>query len=136
MIHIERHPSRTQLLIFELLWMVFFGFWGVLSWWKAGMNGNAAVFLAIAFIIPIAGTVWPEVLRRVYVSAEYVTFPIGMIISSVVLMIIYYMIFTPIGMVLRLAGYDPMQRRFDRVAGTYWLSRKPHSETERYFKQF
>jgi len=136
MIRIERHPSRGQLHVFGLLWFVFFCFWGTLSWWEAGMNAKAAAFWAIAFIIPSAGFVWPEVLRKVYLLAVYVTFPIGIIISSVLLIFVYYIVLTPISLILRLTGYDPMGRFFDRTAKTYWLPRKPKNETERYFKQF
>ena len=61
---------------------------------------------------------------------------IGWILSSVVLAVLYYLVLTPIGVLLRLTGYDPMKRRFDRTAKTYWLPRNSDTETERYFKQF
>jgi hypothetical protein len=136
MIRIERHPSRRQLIVFGLLWLVFFSFWGTASWWNAGINWKAAAFWSLAFLIPAAGIFRSEVLRIVYVLAASITFPIGMVISSAVLMVIYYAVITPIGVVMRLSGYDPMKRNFDRSARTYWSSRKPEVETERYFKQF
>ena len=61
---------------------------------------------------------------------------IGWILSSVVLAVLYCPVLTPIGVLLRLTGYDPMKRRFDRKAKTYWLARNPDTEMERYFKQF
>lgn len=136
MIRIERNPSRNQLLVFGLLWLVFFCFFGTASWWKDGIQWKAVFFWAIALIIPVAGSIWPSVLRKVYVAASFITLPVGIIISSLVLIVIYYGVVTPIGLVLRICGYDPMERKFNRTVKTYWTARKPEVETERYFKQF
>lgn len=136
MIHIERHPSRGQLSVFGMLWLVFFCFWGTVFWWESGMNVKAAAFWAVAFMIPSAGLIWPEVLRKVYLLAAYATFPIGLIISSLVMVFIYYIVLTPISLILRVTGYDPMRRYFNQAAETYWLSRKSKNKPERYFKQF
>lgn len=136
MIRVEHHPERGQLLIFGLLWLLFFCFWGTSSWWKSGMQWRAAALWAAAFVVPAAGLVWPEFLRRVYLAASYATLPIGIIASSLVLIFIYYGVLTPIGLALRLTGYDPMRRSFDRAANSYWIRRKTDDAPERYFKQF
>jgi hypothetical protein len=136
MIRIERNPGRGQLLIFGLLWLLFFSFWGAMSWLKSGTNLGAVAFWVAAFAVPAAGLVWPEVLRKVYLLASYATWPIGIFVSSVILIFIYYVVVTPIGLVLRLTRPDPMGRYFDRAAETYWVPRKQEDAPERYFKQF
>jgi hypothetical protein len=135
-IHVDRHPSRRQLVVFGLLWLAFFSVLGIMSWRESGMNGGAITFGTLAVLIPSAGLLHPEILRRTYLLAAYAAFPIGWTVSLIVLIGIYYFILTPVGLVLRLTGYDPMQRRFDRAAKTYWLPRKPDDDTKRYFKQF
>ena len=52
------------------------------------------------------------------------------------LVIIFYLIVTPLGLVMRMLGRDPMQRKFDRSAASYWIERPQHDETARYFRQF
>ena len=136
MIRIEHNPSRKQLALFGLLWLVFFSFWGAAAWRDSGKNWLALLLWSIALVIPVAGIIRSEVLRAVFVLASYITFPIGWILSSVVLAVLYCPVLTPIGVLLRLTGYDPMKRRFDRTAKTYWLARNADTETERYFKQF
>jgi hypothetical protein len=37
---------------------------------------------------------------------------------------------------MRLFGYDPMHRRFDPAAETYWAKRDEEATVERYFRQF
>jgi hypothetical protein len=119
-----------------LCWLVFFIFWGTVSWWENGTTWVAVVFWSLALVIPAAGFILPEILRIVFLLAAYLTLPIGMVVSSVILMMIYYLILTPIGIGMRMVGHDPMRRKFDPDAGTYWVSRDPISESERYFKQF
>ena len=136
MIRMERHPSRNQLMVFGLSWLVFFCFWGTVSWWENGMTWKAAVFLSLALVIPASGLILPGILRIVFLMAAYLTLPIGMVVSSVILMLIYFLILAPIGIVMRMAGYDPMRRDFDPDAGTYWVPRDPVTDRERYFKQF
>lgn len=43
------------------------------------------------------------------------------VIVRAVLTLVYYLIVTPLGLVLRLLR-DPLARRLDRRAGTYWVA--------------
>ena len=67
---------------------------------------------------------------------SYATFPIGLGVSHFILAVVYYLVLTPIGLLLRFSSYDPMGRRFDRSAKTYWTPHETEEGTERYFKQF
>ena len=40
-----------------------------------------------------------------------IALPIGILVSTVVLAVTYYLVLTPIGLLARLFGYDPMARR-------------------------
>jgi hypothetical protein len=135
MIRIERNPSRRQLLLFGISWPVVFGLLGGLAWWKTGSLDGAGTFWAIA-AIPAIRIVWPGGLRLFYVLVSYATFPIGFVASYVILAVIYYLVLTPTGLILRLRGHDPMQRRFDRNVRTYWTPREEEDAHERYFRQF
>jgi len=136
MIRIEHNPSHRQLAVFGLMWLALFGILGGMAWWRTGSFVTAGVFWAIGTLIPAVGLVRPGVLRIVYLLTAYATFPIGFVVSYVILAVLYYLVLTPIGLVLRLTDYDPMQRRFDNSAKTYWSPRKQDDSTERYFRQF
>jgi hypothetical protein len=136
MIRIERNPSRGQLAVFGIAWLVFFGFLGGTSWWKTGLLAQAGVLWAIAVVIPAAGLVWPSALRMAFLGMSYATFPIGWGASHLLLALLYYVVLTPIGLFRRFAADDPMGRRFDRSVETYWTPRGTEEGTERYFKQF
>ena len=59
-----------------------------------------------------------------YVGWMDASWPMGWVFSHVLLGVTYYLVITPIGLILRLLGKDPMRRRFDREAKTYWIPTK------------
>ncbi len=95
------------------------------SLWAVGTAGAILIW-----IVPSAG-------RQLYVGWMLAAVPAGWSISHGVLAIVYYVVLTPIGLLMRLLGRDPMQRRLDRSgSGSYWIERPPPSDSSRYFRQF
>ena len=47
------------------------------------------------------------------------------IVSPIVLGIMFFLVITPMGLVMRLFGKDPLRLRIDRGASTYWIGRTP-----------
>jgi hypothetical protein len=78
----------------------------------------------------------PPLGRRLYVGWMYAAAPVGWTISHVVLALVYYLVLTPVGLLVRLFGRDPMQRSLDTKAASYWIERKAQPEPARYFRQF
>jgi hypothetical protein len=83
------------------------------------------------------GLALPVTARYVYLGWMCVLYPVAWVVSHTLLIVIYYVVLTPIGVVMRLFGRDPMQRKFDREASTYWQRRPaPEPGVARYFRQF
>ena len=55
--------------------------------------------------------------------------------SFVLLASFYFLLLTPIALLFRLIGRDPLHRRFDRGESSYWAPRKPTASLDRYFHQ-
>jgi hypothetical protein len=87
-----------------------------LLWWR-GRVGRAEVLGAIGGVLLIAGLVYPPVLK--YPSAVWWRFSrgLGHINARVLLTIFFVVVLTPVGIVWRLTGKDPLGRRRDRWAG-------------------
>ncbi len=64
------------------------------------------------------------------------TAPMGWTVSCLVLGITWYLVITPIGLVMRLLRRDPLRLKRDSSASTYWVDHSMPSETSRYFRQF
>ena len=62
--------------------------------------------------------------------------PIGWSVTAIAMLLVFYLAVTPVGLLMRLAGKDPMQRRLDPQAATYWIKRDPVTDKKRYFRQF
>jgi hypothetical protein len=135
LIRIDRNPSRRQLAVFGLVWLVAFTALGGMALSQSGFSAAAAVWSA-AVLVPGIGWIAPSFIRIVYLSMSYITFPLGLAVSFVILAAIYYAVITPIGLLMRLGGYDPMCRRRDANAASYWTSREPVDDIRRYFRQF
>ena len=134
LLRINRHPSTRQLRVFAVAWLVCFGILA-LSVRAKGHSAAALWIGGFALVIPVIGLVVPKRLRLVYLGMTYATFPIGWVVSHVILAVMYYVVLTPIGLLLRLFRYDPLTRRFDPTASTYWKSRSESPPAERYFRQ-
>ena len=78
----------------------------------------------------------PPVRRWIYVGWIYAAFPIGWTVSHVLIAGIYYLLITPIGLIIRATGRDPLLRKFDRSAPTYWTPHPPPGDVKRYFRQY
>jgi len=137
LIHVDRHPSRANLGVFGLCWLVFFGLWGCLVAVRHPLWISVAYGIwAAAVAAPLIGLLSPEFMRILYVAMSYLAYPVGMVVSFILLATLYFGVFTPIALAMRLLGHDPMQRRLSRDAASYWVIRDQHNDKSRYFKQF
>lgn len=135
-IQVNRDPSRKQLNQFGGLWLVFFSFFGALAYFRAELPGLAVGLWVAAVLVPVVGWLVPRFMRLVFVGMSLLAWPIGFVVSHVILAAVYYLVLTPIGLVMRLVGYDPLQRRLDRGAASYWVERDGAPDARRYFRQF
>jgi len=135
-IEINKNPSRRELLVFGLLLLIFAGIVGGLIWYKFGAPGIAQKVWIVGGVLVAAFYAIPPIRRPLYLGWMYAAFPIGFVVSHVILALIYYLVFTPIGLLLRLFGKDPMSRKIDREAASYWVEHDPHRDPARYFRQF
>jgi len=136
-IEINRNPTRKDLNQFGFIWLGFLAFFGVIARFKLGEPTVALVLWVAAVVVPVVGWLIPSVMRAVFLGMSYAAWPIGFVVSHVILALVYYLVFTPVGLAMRIFGYDPMKRRFDEAAPSYWVKRDPvESEAKRYFRQF
>jgi len=46
-------------------------------------------------------------------------------ISPVAMGVLFYLVITPIGLVMRLFGHDPLRLKLDTTTSSYWIKRAP-----------
>jgi hypothetical protein len=85
--------------------------------------------------LALCGTLYPAALKYPYALWNALGRMLGRINSHLVLAVLFYLVVTPMGLMMRLLGRDPMARKFDPGAQTYRIPsrRAPIHSLERPF---
>ena len=146
LIRIIWHPDRKALRLFGGAAAIVFV--GIGVWLRYGQTffGVALadstartagwVLWCLAAVCLLLATIAPTALRPLYLGLSLVGYPVGIIVSLLLMALVYYVILTPIGLAMRLAGRDPLHLRFDPQAESYWTRRHRGHDAKRYFRQF
>ncbi len=135
-IEINKNPSKRELAWFGVIVALFCGLVGALLYWRFGLHTSAYVVWTLGAALTLVYQAIPPIRRSLYVAWLYLFFPLGWLLSHLVLGVIYYLVITPTGLIMRMLGRDSMGRRFDAEAETYWVKRDPNIKPSRYFRQF
>ena len=135
-IELKLDPSKKELKVFGAMLLAFAALVGGLVWWKFESQQTAQIIWAVGAVVTLVYFAVPPFRMPVYRGWMYAAYPIGWTVSHVLLGIIFYLVITPIGLIMRLLGYDPMQRKLDPNAATYWEPRAQVADVKRYFRQF
>ena len=90
---------------------------------------------AVGLVVGLACVLVPRMARPLYLVWMIVGCCLGLIVGNVVLAAIYFLVVTPIGLALRLAGRDPLRRAIGRDRASYWDDAQKAGDAERYFRQ-
>jgi hypothetical protein len=133
---INWRPSPRQLRQFSGALLVFCQLAAMILYWKVGAQCAALCVSLAGLLCGIGGLVWPRAARPVYLTFVVLGFPLGWVVSHAVLAVFYFGVLTPLGLCLRLTGRDPLARKFDKEAKSYWRPHQPAPDNARYFRQF
>ena len=98
-----------------------------------GVRTPLLTITALTILIYYAVPAWQTKIYRAWLQSVA---PLGWIVSRIVLCLVYYGIVTPLGLGLRLWGYDPLQLRRSTERQTYWTQRSATRDAADYFRQF
>ena len=136
LIDINWKPNDRQLRQFAIAFLVFAGVAGGVLWWRIGLGWPSKALWIAGPIVAAIGLAFPRAIKPLYLGLTVVAFPIGFVLGYILLGLTYYLVVTPVGLAFRLLGRDPMRRKLDPEASTYWLERRRPEGPGRYFRQF
>ena len=137
LLELKRDPTDREVRQFAIAWLP--GFCVLLAAIALGRYDAPGVALALVACGVLSGAVGllrPRWMRWVWLAWMWAAWPIGWVVSHLLMAVIYFLVITPIGLAMRLLGRDPLERRFDRQAETYWTERRQDVDPASYFRQF
>ena len=117
--HIEGSSDRSFGFVFAIVfaiiaaWPLMHG--GALRGWAAGI---AVAFAVVALVIPRI----LAVPNRLWMKLGLL---MGKVVAPIALGILFFLVFTPMGLLMRLLGKDPLKLKREPAAATYWVNREP-----------
>jgi len=98
--------------------LVIIGLFGLLIPWLFSLNYPKWPWL-FGGVLVIGALIAPAMLKHVYIGWMKFGQVMNWINTRLILGIVFYLVFLPTGLVMRLLGNDPMHRKLDRAVGTY-----------------
>jgi hypothetical protein len=129
-------PGDRQLRQFAWALIVFVTIVLAVRVWRGQAVGPGTMALTAAgWVLGALGALSPRRIEWLFVAATTVTRPIGLVVSELMIVLIYFGVITPVAILARLVGRDRLQRTFDRRASSYWVPRKQTADPSRYFRE-
>lgn len=145
MVELNFNPDTDTLRRFGFIALGGFGLLAVLAYTESllfafGLGGArttvAGALAGVGVVSAFLSIVAPRANRAVFVGLSVLTFPIGFVVSHVIMGILFFLVITPIAIVFRIMGRDTLLRSYDEAATSYWIDAKPNRGNESYFKQY
>jgi hypothetical protein len=136
MIRINTNLPTGQLRLFGGLLTALLTLVGWLLLNKTGSVAAAVLLGCCAAGAAGAAGFVPGALRPVYIGLSYALLPVGILVSFLTLVLIYYFLLTPMALILKLCGRDAMARKFEPDNPSYWRRRQIKKSKERYLRQY
>jgi len=97
---------------------------GAIGIWR-GRHVAPSVFFFVAVLALLTAIGYPRGLAPVYRIWMTLARALAWVNTRIILFLLFYVVLTPVGMVMRLLGRDPLKRKLDRSCSSYWITLKP-----------
>ena len=97
-------------------------------------NGVNIYFILLSIPFLVLGILNSKILTPLNMAWVKLGELLGVVISPIIMALIYFLILTPISLIVRIFGKDLLNTKFNSLAKTYWIKRKKNIATMK--KQF
>jgi hypothetical protein len=145
LVEIDFNPNTKTLRQFGVIAFVGFSVLAALAYYEKlvfsfGL-GEARMPLVMTFaglgtIALLFSLVAPKANRILYIGLTLLAFPIGFVLSYLIMGTLFFLVIGPIAILFRVFGRDSMHRGYDPSAPSYWQAAEPARDKESYFHQY
>lgn len=128
--------DKKELRRFGIIMAVALGVIGGLLLWRD--RAHYVWFLILSACFLLSGIAVPSLLKPVYKAWMTMAGAMGWFMTRLILIILFYLVATPIGLLVRVLGKDFLELKFEGgPSESYWIPRKETGrEAEKYENQF
>ncbi|MCC7429243.1 hypothetical protein IT568_00230 [bacterium] len=122
--------NDKELRKFGITFFVILGLISLILFWKEKpeflfFEGNGfKVFGGLSVLFLFLGLIAPKILTGFFKIWMGLAFTLGWIMTRVILTILFFGVFMPIGLFLRLSGKDILDEKLDKSTKSYWQIRE------------
>jgi hypothetical protein len=132
LLEINLRPTDRQLRQFGAICLFALPVFG---WLWGGSWPTIAWLTIVGGALAVAGLIVPATLKPIFLALTIVSYPIGLVVSEVVLAVVYFGIFLPVALIFRLMRRDPLLLKRSRQQSSYWQLKKQPSGVASYYRQ-
>lgn len=105
--------------------LVFFVIFIIIALWPLLNDGNIRIWsIIVSIIFLILGLLNSKILTPFNKLWMRLGALLGIIVSPIVMGVVYFVIITPIGLIMKLFGKDVLNLKLDKNKKTYWTLKK------------
>ena len=119
----KKSSNRSFGILFFLVFLGF-GLWPLTN--EMSPNIYLIIISVIFLILGLLNSKLLSPLNNLWIKFGEI---LGKIIAPIVMAVIYFLILTPISLLLRLFGKDLIEMKFNNNVKSYWIKRKKHLGT-------
>ena len=133
--HVNWRPDASELRRFAVAMLIGFAVLGLLAAWRAGGIRTASLVLwGIGVVLAVAAFL-PGLGRVAYLAVYLPTSIIGYFVSHVIVALMFFLVITPLAIILRLMGKDLLQQQRQKEK-TLWTPVRGVKSEDSYYRQF
>lgn len=133
---VELRKFAWSLIIgFPCIAIVFF----LAKWIKTHALPDAHFFLMLGGIgaaVGLVSLIITPVAKMLYPVWYFLAACIGIVMANLIFLFLFFGIFTPLGVFMRLIGRDPLNLKWKGNAATHWIDAPPAPPASQYFRQY
>ena len=94
---------------------------------------TASTVLVVLGMVALTAWFRPAWFRSFYRVGMTIGAAIGQVVGRILLTLFFLLALTPMALIFRVLGKDPLSLRWDKSAKTYWRTAKPYGDLDRSF---
>ena len=118
----KNNIKKSDLRTFSLIWS---GLFSILSFYPYFFgSGINLYFFSLALIFISIAQIKPELMKGIYKLWVKFGNSMGNVISKVVMIVLFFLLFTPVSFALKILRKDLLKKKMGKHLDTYWIERK------------